>query len=194
MLHEILNNRKVVLASASPRRKVIFDMLNIKALVYPAHIKEDSTCEAPHKLVQEHAQCKAQFVAAKMPADTIVVGADTIVYIDNEVLGKPIDKYEAFEHLSRLSGAKHNVYSGIAVCYKNTVQTAYARSLVEFHELSHQEIENYINTGEPLDKAGAYGIQGYGSQFIKKITGCYFNVMGFPVSTFYHLLRDFIVN
>ncbi|MDP8211568.1 MAG: nucleoside triphosphate pyrophosphatase [Candidatus Stygibacter australis] len=193
MLHQILANKRIVLASASPRRKVIFEMLKINALVFPAMVEEDSECISPHHLVMEHAGKKAEFVAAKMPADTIVVGADTIVYLDNIVLGKPADKYEAYEHLSRLSGNKHNVYTGIAVCYKNTTMTGYARSLVEFNLLTREEIEEYIKTGEPMDKAGAYGIQGYGSQFIKKITGCYFNVMGFPVSTFYKLIKELII-
>ncbi|MCF7911268.1 MAG: Maf family protein [Candidatus Cloacimonetes bacterium] len=193
MLHQILANKQVVLASASPRRKEIFEMLKINALIFPALVAEDSQCSSPHHLVMAHAKLKAEFVAAKMPADTIVVGADTIVHINNIVLSKPVDKYEAYEHLNQLSGTKHNVYSGIAVCYKNITRLAYARSLVEFHTLSKQEIEDYIATGEPLDKAGAYGIQGYGSQFIKKITGCYFNVMGFPVSTFYKLIKELII-
>ena len=193
MLHLILANKRVVLASASPRRKVIFEMLKINALVFPALVAEDSECTSPHHLVMAHARKKAEFVASKMPADTIIVGADTIVYLDNIVLGKPADQYEAYEHLCRLSGNKHNVYTGIAVCYKNTTMTDYARSLVEFNQLSREEIEEYIKTGEPMDKAGAYGIQGYGSQFIKKITGCYFNVMGFPVSTFYKLIQKLII-
>jgi len=193
MLHQILANKQVVLASASPRRKDIFEMLKINALVFPANVAEDSECVSPHHLVMAHAKMKAEFVADKMPGDIIVVGADTIVHINNTVLGKPKDKFEAYEHLNMLSGNKHNVYSGIAVCYKNITRTAYARSLVEFHTLSRQEIEDYIATGEPMDKAGAYGIQGYGSQFIKKITGCYFNVMGFPVSKFYKLVKELII-
>ncbi len=193
MLHQILVNKQLVLASASPRRKAIFEMLNLKALIFPALVEENSEINVPHYLVQTHAKIKAEFVARKMPYDTIVVGADTIVYINNNVLGKPTDKYEAYEYLSRLAGAKHNVYTGIAICYKNQTKTAYARSLVEFYPMSSQEIEAYIETGEPLDKAGAYGIQGYGSQFIKKITGCYFNVMGFPVSTFYQLAQEIIL-
>lgn len=193
MIHELLKNKQIVLASASPRRKAIFEMLSIKALVFPARVEEDSELISPHKLVQEHARRKAEFVAGKMPQSTIVVGADTIVYINGKVLGKPADEYEAYEYLNQLSGNKHNVYSGIAVCYKHQTRTAYARSLVEFNLLSRGEMESYVATGEPMDKAGAYGIQGYGSQFIKKITGCYFNVMGFPVSTFYQLIREMII-
>jgi septum formation protein len=192
MLHELLINKQVVLASASPRRKTIFEMLKINALVFPADVEENSECESPYKLVQDHARCKVEFVAKKMPVDTIVVGADTIVYLENEVLGKPENKFAAYEYLSRLAGNKHNVYTGIAVSYKNTIKTSYARSLVEFYPMTRAEIETYVKTKEPLDKAGAYGIQGYGSQFIKKITGCYFNVMGFPVSTFYKLVQEVI--
>jgi septum formation protein len=192
MLHQILLNRQIVLASASPRRKAIFEMLNLNALIFPALIEEDSQCSLPHQFVQIHARQKAEFVATKMPPDTIVIGADTIVHINNQVLGKPRDKYEAYEFLSQLSGARHNVYSGIAIRYKGCTKTGYCRSQVEFNTMNRQEIEDYIITEEPLDKAGAYGIQGYGSQFVKKINGCYFNVMGFPVSLFYKLIKEFI--
>jgi len=192
MLHEILAGKQVVLASASPRRKIIFDFLGIKALVLPADIEENEVAKTPQLLVQRHAYIKAEHIAKQMSPDTIVVGSDTIVYHDKEVLGKPTDKYVAYEYLHRLSGQKHYVYSGVAVSYKNKIHTSYTRTAVEFEELSREEIEAYLETGEPMDKAGAYGIQGYGAQFIKKISGCYFTVMGFPISAFYDLVKKYI--
>ena len=192
MLHEILAGKQVVLASASPRRKIIFDFLGIKALVLPADVEENEVAKSPQLLVQRHAYIKAEHIAKQMSPDTIVVGSDTIVYHDKEVLGKPTDKYVAYEYLHRLSGQKHYVYSGVAVSYKNKIHTSYTRTAVEFEELSREEIEAYLETGEPMDKAGAYGIQGYGAQFIKKISGCYFTVMGFPISAFYDLVKKHI--
>ncbi|MCF7918984.1 MAG: Maf family protein [Candidatus Cloacimonetes bacterium] len=192
MLHQILADKQVVLASASPRRKIIFELLGIKALVLPSEVEENEEHSSPQILVQRHAYIKAEHIAGIMPADTVVVGSDTIVYHNKEVLGKPADKYVAYEYLQRLSGQKHYVYSGVAVSYKHKIYTSYTRTAVEFNELSRAEIEAYIETGEPMDKAGAYGIQGYGAQFIKKINGCYFTVMGFPITAFYELVNKHI--
>ena len=107
----------------------------------------------------------------------------------NEILGKPVDRFEAAEYLSRLSGNSHYVYTGVSIQYKHNSFSDYSRSKVDFKPLTAIEIEEYLETGEPFDKAGAYGIQGFGSQFIKRISGCYFNVMGFPVFLFYDLLQ-----
>lgn len=193
MLHRILKDKRVVLASASPRRKIIFDLLGIKALVMPSNVAEDEEHELPHILVQLHAKLKAEHIAKQFSPDTIVVGSDTIVYHNNEVLGKPVDKYNAFEHLKRLSGEKHYVYSGVAITYKGKTYSSYSKTGVEFCELSNDEIEQYIKTGEPMDKAGSYGIQGFGAQFIKKINGCYFTVMGFPIRAFHDLIKTHII-
>ena len=127
-----------------------------------------------------------------MDPECIIIGADTIVYKDKKILEKPIDKFQAAEFLTNLSGDYHYVYTGLTINYQNKYITEYTKSKVEFYDLTASEIEEYINTKEPMDKAGAYGVQGLGSQFIKKISGCYFNVMGFPVSLFYQVLKDML--
>jgi septum formation protein len=190
MIHTILKNKKVVLASASPRRKQIFDFFGVKALQYPANIDEPLLELPPYKLVQELALMKASHVASRVDSGCLIIGADTIVYHEKEVLNKPQSMEEAIDFLTRLSGDTHIVYTGIAVKYGAHQLTRYAKSNVQFKTLDIVEIEEYIKTGEPMDKAGAYGIQGFGSQFIEKISGCYFNVMGFPISTFYDMLKE----
>ncbi|HPT72985.1 MAG TPA: Maf family protein, partial [Candidatus Cloacimonadota bacterium] len=119
----------------------------------------------------------------------LIVGADTIVYMDHKILGKPRDVFQAADYLSMLAGNRHDVYTGICVAHKHRYYTAYEKTSVEFKPMTLFEIEEYIKTNEPMDKAGAYGIQGYGGQFIRKVNGCYFNVMGFPVSCFHELLK-----
>ncbi len=189
MIHTLLNRKKIVLASASPRRKEIFKFFGIKALQYPSEIEEPELDLPPYKLVQELALMKANHIAGKVDSGCMIVAADTIVYHENEVLNKPADVAEAVDFLTRLSGTSHAVYTGIAIKYGAYIKTDYAKSIVKFKVLDMYEIEEYVKTDEPMDKAGAYGIQGYGSQFIEKISGCYFNVMGFPISTFYDNLK-----
>lgn len=189
MIHTLLRNKQVILASASPRRKAIFDLIGLNALQYPANLPEEQIYNNPIKLVKYHARSKAEKVKKLFEQDHLIVAADTVVFQKNELLEKPIDRIQAAQFLNRLSGNRHYVYSSIALAYKNTILADYAKSLVEFYPLSEQEITEYLETNEPLDKAGAYGIQGFGSQFIKNISGCYYNVMGFPVSLFYRMLK-----
>ncbi|MBN1327071.1 MAG: septum formation protein Maf, partial [Candidatus Cloacimonetes bacterium] len=169
MIHFLLNGKQIILASASPRRKQIFDLVGIKALQVPPKLDETNTLKNPIKLVKLHAANKAAQVASQFSSDCIIVAADTIVYHQREILGKPQDKFQAIEYLRRLSGCCHYVYTGIAISYKHHLTSNYTRSQVLFNNLSSNEIKCYIDTGEPFDKAGAYGIQGYGSQFISKI-------------------------
>ena len=190
MIHNTLSNIKVVLASASPRRKQIFELLGITALTVPANIKEPITDEKPYIQVKTHALNKALTIAKFMDPATLVVGSDTIVAIDNQVLGKPATRKQATEHLQQLSGRTHNVYSAICIIYNNRRLVDYAKTSVTFATLSESDIRNYLDTKEPFDKAGAYGVQGYGSQFIQKINGCYFNVMGFPVRLFHDMIDE----
>ena len=192
MIHDLLRGKKIVLASASPRRVEIFKLVGIKAIQMPAHLEEETIYDNPIKLVKYHAKNKAMAIKKQFENDHIIIGADTIVYHDNKILEKPVDIYQAADFLSRLSNSSHYVYTGVAIAYRNQVITDYEKTRVQFECLSASEIEEYIKTKEPMDKAGAYGIQGYGSQFIKKISGCYFNVMGFPVSCFYKLLREIL--
>lgn len=187
MLHDI----PVVLASASPRRAQIFSLLGIKASVFPADIAEPITDEAPELQAIRHAENKAACVAESVGRDTLIVAADTVVAIDEHILGKPRDETEAHRFLNLLSNRQHKVYTGICLLYLGQKKTACEQTEVLFAKLSEPEIKAYLATGEPMDKAGAYGIQGYGAQFITRLEGCYFNVMGFPVHLFYKLLQSF---
>ncbi len=194
MIHDLLKTKRVILASASPRRKELFRMLGIKAIQKPSNIDENTHYTSPVKIVTVHAINKARHIAADYDPQCIVVAADTIVYHDKTVLGKPEDENQARRFLRRLSGETHSVYTGIAISYCTKVISAYERTNVTFNHISEQDISSYIATDEPFDKAGAYGIQGYGGQFVKKINGCYFNVMGFPIALFYQLLQEVLGN
>lgn len=193
MIAELLRGKKVVLASASPRRKEIFKNVGVHPLQIPANIEEKMLDLPPYKLVMLHSANKAKEVAQHLDHKCIVIGADTVVVLDGKILGKPNSKYQAFDYLEKLSGNKHHVYTGVTISYKKIVKSFYEKTTVEFDTLSQFDIENYIETGESFDKAGAYGIQGFGSQFIKKINGCYFNVMGFPINKFYQELKKILV-
>lgn len=192
MLHEILNDKKLVLASASPRRQEIFNMLGLNPLIIPADIHEPIDERPPWLIVKSHALHKAIKVSKLFDANTVIVAADTLVYLNKTIFGKPESKLDSENYLAMLSDKTHAVYTGISILYKNKTLTDYAKSLVQFKELSNEEIQSYIKTKESFDKAGAYGIQGYGCQFIKGIKGCYFNVMGFPVHLFYTMMLRII--
>lgn len=194
MIHVVLKDKRVVLASLSPRRRDIFGQLGLKVLYAPAHIDETIETTNPRTYVTQLARRKACHVAKDMDSDCIVVAADTIVYHKGEILNKPEDDFQAAHYLSLLSGEMHYVYTGLCVCYRNKCFVDYAKTAVTFKELTACEISDYIETKEPVDKAGAYGIQGYGSQFITRVVGCYFNVMGFPVAKFYDLLLNKVFN
>nr|MBP7333635.1 septum formation protein Maf [Candidatus Cloacimonas sp.] len=185
MIHELLHYKKVILASLSPRRKELFSLLGISFTAIPAKLDETINNEAPQTQAMQNALRKAQIVKDKVNKDALVVSADTLVALDNHILGKPANAEEAGKYLRLLSGRSHSVYTGICIYYNDLAEINYEQTFVTFAELSEAEINSYIATGEPLDKAGAYGIQGFGAQFITKVEGCYFNVMGFPIRLFY---------
>jgi len=189
MIHNLLKNKQIILASGSPRRKEIFSFIGLKAVQVSPDVDEAMFTTNPRELVKVHAENKARAVASQFDCDCVVVAADTIVFHNKIILGKPRSAEEAADYLRRLSGDSHHVYTGVAIACGNRVISDFIKTRVEFNELSFEEIDEYIKTKEPMDKAGAYGIQGYGSQFISKISGCYFNVMGFPVSLFYEMLQ-----
>lgn len=194
MLHELLKDYKLVLASASPRRLEIFKMLGLQPLVVPADIHEPIDNRSSKKLVTAHALAKAENIKQFFDDNTIIVASDTLVCVNKVVLGKPQSKDEAFQYLKMLSGKTHTVYSGVCIIWQNHRLVDYAKTDVTFSQLSDEEIKAYIKTKEPMDKAGAYGIQGYGCQFISEIKGCYFNVMGFPVQLFYNMMQNMLRN
>lgn len=181
----------IVLASQSPRRIELLSLITPNFSVVPANIDEPSVSAAPAEAVRRISLLKAQKVASLVSSGSLVIGADTLVYAENAVMGKPKNEEEAFEMIKILSGKTHNVYTGVTVIntLTNKAFTESECTGVSFAEMSESEIRDYIATGEPMDKAGAYGIQGYASRFITGISGCYFNVVGLPVRLTYRLLN-----
>lgn len=176
-------NRKIILASASPRRRDLMLMLGFTNLeICPAKGEEKPLHDvSPEEIVKALARSKALEVAAEHGKDDLIVAADTIVWLDGRLLGKPHSKEEAFMMLSQLSGRSHEVYTGVTLIDGNGELTEAERSIVHFRELSSDEIRRYIASGEPMDKAGAYGAQGKGALFVRAIDGDFFNVMGLPL-------------
>lgn len=183
--------RPVVLASGSPRRRELLGQMGIEDFeVLPAQGEETAPEGlAPDALVARLALQKAREVAALRPEAT-VIGADTVVALDGRMLGKPSDEEEAREMLSALSGRRHQVYTGMAVLSGGQVFTHVECTQVEFRPLTAEEIAAYVATGESMDKAGAYGIQGRACVFIRGIQGDYYNVVGLPVCALHELLAQ----
>ncbi|MBR6764261.1 MAG: septum formation inhibitor Maf [Clostridia bacterium] len=182
-----------ILASASPRRRELLEMLGVgPLLVRPSGVVEENYPDlTPEELVVRLAQNKGEAILPAAGQEDIVISADTIVVLNGEILGKPKDEEDAFRMLSSLSGNTHLVHTGIALLSHEKVETAVVSSRVTFRELTSQEIWDYIHSGEPMDKAGAYGIQGLGSLFVSHLDGDFFAVMGFPVCRFAELMSSF---
>ena len=185
--------KQLILASSSPRRKALLAFITEDFIVLSPDVDEDIDEQDPAKLVMQLAERKAQATVRGYKKEAVVIGSDTVVVLENRVLGKPKDKMDASRMLSMLSGQTHEVYTGFSIIdsVMKKKETDCVCTKVSFNEMTIEEIDDYIKTGEPMDKAGAYGIQGYGSKFIAKIQGDYFCVMGFPVSTIYKVLKDF---
>jgi septum formation protein len=181
----------LVLASQSPRRAELIGRLGLTFETLPADLDESYLSgETPPQHAERLSREKALAIAAGRP-EALVVGSDTIVVIDGEVLGKPRDRAHAIEMLTRLSGREHEVCTGVAVAHGGRVESALERVRVRFRTLDARACEEYVATGEPMDKAGAYGIQGFGSALVEGIEGDYFAVMGLPVVRMLELLERF---
>ena len=173
---------EIILASGSPRRRELLAGLGLTFRIKPADVDETpQSGEAPDALVARLSGAKAETVAKTQP-DALVIAADTVVVVDGDILGKPKDERENRRFLERLSGRAHSVYTGHSLMYGPELGTKVVASKVRFRALSALELDWYVATGEGLDKAGGYGIQGKGAAFIPYIEGCYFNVMGLSVS------------
>ena len=171
-----------VLASASPRRRELLSYLIKEFTVSPT----DSDENLPEGIRADQAvellsRRKAEACAKKYP-QAVIIGCDTVVELDGEILGKPAAEADAGRMLSLLSGKTHHVYTGVCIIFQNLVHTFHVCTSVTFVSLTQEQISAYLATGEPFDKAGAYGIQGYGCTLVKQINGCYYNVMGLPVA------------
>lgn len=187
----------IILASKSPRRKELLEQIDIKFRCIPSDKEEVITKTEPEDVVKELSVQKAEDIEAKLghtSKDTIIIGADTIVACDGEILGKPKNEKNAAEMLRNISGRAHKVFTGVTVIYvadgKSEKITFAECTEVFVKELTDEDIDEYIATGEPMDKAGAYGIQGRFGKFVMKINGDYNNVVGLPIARLYNEVRD----
>ncbi|MBS3810534.1 MAG: septum formation inhibitor Maf [Halanaerobiales bacterium] len=188
-----MKNGKVILASSSDRRKKLLNRIGIKYTAMPSKLNENNyNFDNPIELVEGLAFAKASEVA-DFVEDALIISADTIIVFDDKMLGKPKDKEDAFQMLKKLSNNKHQVYTGLAVILTDDQKHYVGHDMTEvfMREIDDKEIESYINTGEPMDKAGSYGIQGKGGIFVEKIIGSFFTVMGLPIHQLSTVLKNF---
>ncbi len=182
---------RLILASASPRRRELLANLNFPFEVVPADVDESFTSEdEPFDLVRRLSLAKAETVSERYP-DALVLAADTVVVYRDEVLGKPTSAEENLDYIARLSGRTHAVFTGHAFVLGDQRADRVVQTAVRFRKLSDGEIERYVATGEGMDKAGGYAIQGYGSALVREVRGCYFNVVGLSVPNVAELAQTF---
>lgn len=204
---------RIILASASPRRRELLSQIGLAFEVRVSDVEEKVTTNVPELLVQELSRQKAEAVFAGMPEENepeeqLVIGADTIVSCDGRILGKPGNVEEAVEMLTLLQGRSHEVYTGVTLLYQGSSRerdnlvgaecsilrkTFHEVTKVQFYPMSREEIVAYVDTGEPLDKAGAYGIQGICARYIKGIEGDYSNVVGLPIGRLYQEIKEWVL-
>lgn len=190
-----LDTLDIILASASPRRFELLKMIGIEFKVRPSHVEEVYQDHlSPEQYVIENAMKKGYFIADKYP-DSLVISADTIVVYKDKILEKPEDEKHAMEIIKTLCNRTHQVLTGFGFILKSSNREIFKveSSMVTFRNLNQSEIRAYINTGESFDKAGGYGAQGQGSLLIKKIDGCFYNVVGLPLSSFFSTLNQFLM-
>lgn len=200
---------KIILASASPRRKQLLEQIGLEFEIWKANGEERTECTEPSEVCMALSASKALEVASGIKTyneehsdiasdqDLIIIGADTIVAIGNEILGKPKDDDDAKNMIRKLEGKAHSVYTGVTFVFMSSdgrvgKHSFFEKTDVFLYPISEEEIAEYVDTGDPLDKAGAYGIQGYFARFIKKIDGDYNNVVGLPVGRLYQELRSIL--
>lgn len=185
---------RLVLASASPRRKELLAQIGITPEIVPSTIEEKITTSVPEEAVMELSRQKAKDVASRMQPGTYVIGADTVVAAGGEILGKPVSHEDAYRMISLMEGRTHQVYTGVTLVYcgdrGNKVRTFVEKTDVHLYPMSDGEIRAYADSADPMDKAGAYGIQGIFAAFIKGIDGDYNNVVGLPVGRVYQEIKQ----
>ncbi len=184
--------KKIILASKSPRRIELFKKYGIIAESIPADVDETiptNMCE-PCETVKYLSEKKALHILENLDSDAVVIAADTLVFCDDEILGKPRDRKQAYDMMKLLSGRSHKVISGLCVISKDKKICESVTTEVTFRNLSESEIEGYISTKDPYDKAGGYGIQSLAGAFVSEIKGDYYNVVGLPLSKLISILRD----
>ncbi len=191
---------KILLASASPRRRELLEQIKIPCEVCVSHVGEQVTETDPARIVEELSARKAAAVfeaEERTQEELLVIGADTVVVSDGKILGKPADVQQAVRMLEALSGRKHRVYTGVTcICRKkdgvSVTKTFHEDTAVEFYPMSRAEIEEYAASGDCMDKAGAYGIQGFCARYIRGIEGDYNNVVGLPVGRLYQEIKEYL--
>ena len=186
-------DKKVILASASPRRQELIKLIFDSVEILPADCDETlPEGIGAREAVEYLSKIKNEASAKLTEKENLVVSADTVVSVDNEILGKPVNKEDARRMISLLSGKVHQVYTGVTISLNEKTKTFSEKTDVEFFDLTENEIEEYISSKEPYDKAGAYGIQGKAGLLIKGINGDYYNVVGFPIARLKREIEDFI--
>ena len=183
-----INELKIALVSSSPRRREILEMVGFNFRVVRVSVKEKEY-STPYETAVKNAESKVMAAKGCLLDDEIALAADTIVFLGDRILGKPSSPEEAVEFLKELSGAWHTVITGFSLLIKDRLVSSFEESRVKFKRLTREEIEWYVSTGEPLDKAGAYGIQGKGALLVERIEGDFFNVMGLPIGKIYDILN-----
>jgi len=190
-----LHTRKIVLASTSPRRIQLLKQLGVKFECFDPNKSEDSVATNPEQRVIENAEKKAR-PAMSQYSEALIIAADTIVYFDGNILEKPKDTSDAIRMVTLLSGQVHTVYTALFIhdttSGRNRVEIE--KTLVRVKKLTKEEISSYVDTGEPMDKAGAYAAQGLGGLLLEKIDGCFYNVVGLPLSLLHKMLVDFDID
>lgn len=190
---------RIILASASPRRKELLEQIGLEFEIKVSHVQESMTATEPGKIVEELSEQKARAVLESLEneKDVLVIGADTIVAVGNSILGKPSSVKHAVEMLEWLSGNTHEVYTGVTVYYRTSEEKLYCKTFhemtrVSFYPMTELEISEYVATKDCMDKAGAYGIQGFCARYIRGIEGDYNNVVGLPVGRLYQEIKEWL--
>ncbi len=182
---------RIILASSSPRRRDLLNLIGIKHDVRPADVDESLIPgETAHDYAERLAREKAETVAADVGENDVVIGADTVVVVDGRVLGKPVNEQQAAAMLESLGGRTHTVITAVAVSVNSVTSSTVEEVTVTFRAITLDDIRSYIATGEPMDKAGAYGIQGYGATIVERVEGDYFAVMGLPLVRLVQMLAE----
>ena len=193
-----MEKKSIILASGSPRRKELLLQIGIVPEIIVSHVEEKITSDVPAEVVMSLAEQKAVDVAKDMPEGTVILGSDTVVAADGKILGKPKSHDEAYEMIRSLAGRSHQVYTGVCIVKKgaaggkDTVVSFYDETDVQVSGMTEAEIREYADSEEPMDKAGAYGIQGCFAEYIEEIVGDYYNVVGLPVSRVMQGLRAWL--
>lgn len=194
------SKRTLILASSSPRRQELIRILGLPVVIMPSHTDENTDSGlSPHEIVEVLALRKARAVSEMLmpePIDGIIVGSDTIVVWEGNIMNKPVDEADAIRMLTQLQGQIHEVYSGIACIdgLNGKIRLAHSKTNVRMKPLNQSQIRSYVTSGEPMDKAGSYAIQGIGATIVQSITGDYFTVVGLPLALLTDMLAEFGVH